>query len=335
MKLAIVSLSTFGYFERMAIAASRRGIETEFFDERPANDVFTKLFLRFAPKGFVRSILGRHVMEQRQKIVDGGFTHVLFVFAEAFSADDIRFLCEAGLRVCRFTWDSVQNRPSVTKLDPLMHAIASFDPDDCAAYGYSYIPLYSEVIRPEGMLEMNQRQFDFYFCGTTHSDRAMLLNSMMTISKRRGWRTNFKLFFHSRLLYALRYWRDRRAMALFDQISTIPFSHAETIEDSRNARVVVDIHHPKQSGLTMRSFEALAQGAVLLTTNAQAATLIEPSLTERVVFLDRRRLEASMMEALARCGGPLELGQYEKLSQDRFLTQIFDLLGITVDGDPA
>lgn len=335
MKLAIISLSTFGYFERMAVAATRRGVETEFFDERPANDVLTKLVLRLAPKWFGRKLVRRHVEAQRQRIVDGGFTHVLLVFAEVFSVDDIAFLRDAGLRVSRFTWDSVQNRSNVAALDPFMDAIGSFDPDDCAACGYSYIPLYSEVIRPEGMLGKDQRPIDFYFCGTTHTDRAALIHLMEKIALRRGWKTAFKLFYHSRPLYALRHWRDRRALALFDQISSRPFPHAETLKDSRNAKVVVDIHHAKQSGLTMRSFEALAQGAVLLTTNRRATELFDPGFRERVVFLDRSALEESMAEALSRPAGPLAPGQYEDLSQDRFLAQIFDLIGITPGGGPS
>lgn len=334
MKLAIVSLSTFGYFERMALAATARGVEAEFFDERPANDVRTKLVLRLTPKWFGRRLVRHHVEAQRQKIIDGGFTHVLLVFAETFSVDDIQFLRAAGLRVSRFTWDSVQNRSNVASLDPYMDAIGSFDPDDCAAYGYTYIPLYSEVIRPEGILAKEDRPIDFYFCGTTHTDRAALIHRISEIASRRGWTTLFKLFYHSRPLYALRHWRDRRALALYGQISSQSFPHAEILEGSRRAKVVVDIHHAKQSGLTMRSFETLAQGAVLLTTNQRAVDLIEPGLRDRVVHLDRGALEASLAEALTRHAGPLEPDQYHQLSQDRFLDQIFDLVGIT-PGVPA
>lgn len=335
MKLAIVSLSTFGYFERMAEAATRRGVPAVFFDERPANDVWTKLVLRVAPKRFGRWLARRHVSAQRQRIVDEGFTHVLLVFAETYAAPDLDFLKCAGLRTSRFTWDSLQNRSNVAALDPYMEAIGSFDPEDCGAYGYTYIPLYSEEIVPEAVQPKEKRPIDFYFCGTTHTDRAALIHQIEEIASKRGWQTDFKLFYHSRLLYALRHWRDKRALALYQKIREKPFPHAETLDDSRHAKVVIDIHHAKQSGLTMRSFEALAQGAVLLTTNRRASELMDPGLRERVVYLDRGALEASMAEAVSRHAGPLEPHQYESLSLDRFLNQIFDLLGLTPGEKPA
>lgn len=330
-KLAILGLSTFGYFERLAAAATNRGIESEFFDERPANDVFTKLLLRFLPKRIGRILIEHHIEMVRQRIVEGGFSHVLLVFAETFSVEDVIFLRNSGISVCRFSWDSLRNRPHLVTLDPFMDAIGSFDPDDCSSRGYTYIPLFSDPPSVGGILDKSQRNIDFYFYGTMHSDRAALIYRLEEIASQRCWKTSFKLFYHSRILYILRHWRDRRALALRHQVQDVAFPHQEILESCRNAKVVVDIHHASQSGLTMRSFEALAQGAVLLTTNPRAADLIDPSLQERVVFLDRGNLESSMLEAVSRPAGPLDLQQCENLSQDRFLDQIFSLLGITSD----
>jgi phage terminase large subunit-like protein len=334
VKLAIISLSTFGYFERMAIAMTKRGVEAQFFDERPANDVLSKLVMRFATKRLVRKLARRHVEAQLNRIINGGFTHVLLVFAEVVSTDDIQFLRAAGLRISRYTWDSLRNRPNVAEFDPFMDAVGSFDPHDCAVKGYTYIPLYCEHINPEGVLPHNDRPIDFYFCGTAHTDRAALISRMKEISLHRNWRTVSQLFYHSRLLYAVRHWNDKRALALFNQISSDSFALSDIIAHIRKAKVVVDVHHANQSGLTMRTFEALAQGAVLLTTNQYAADLIDPALRDRVVFLDRNAVEASMAEALNRHSGPLAAEQYETLSQDRFLRQIFDLVGLAPVGIP-
>ncbi len=326
MKLAIISLSTFGYFERMAAAASSMGVPTEFFDERPSNTFWTKAFLRLIPKSVARSFVRRHINAQRQAIVESGFTHALIVFAEVYSAEDIQFLQAAGVRVSRYTWDSTQNRSSVIELDRHMDAVGSFDPEDCEKFGYAYIPLYSEGVSPADVIPADQRAVDFYFCGTVHTDRAAILSAMQHVATENAWKVRWQLFFHSRPVYFLQNFGNKAAMSLFDQVSSAPFPHAETLQLSRQSKVVVDIHHAKQSGLTMRSFEALAQGAVLLTTNELALSAINPVLADRVVLLDRDNIAGSMLAAIERPSGPLADEQYYDLSLERFLEQIFSLL---------
>ncbi|MEO9461757.1 MAG: hypothetical protein ABJ242_03385 [Marinomonas sp.] len=335
MKLAIISLSTFGYFERMADKAIEMGVPAVFFDERPSNGFWVKFFLRAMPKSFARWFVRRHVHEQLAKIAGGGFTHALIVFAEVYSVTDIELLKSKGIRVSRFTWDSTQNRASVVELDNHMYAVGSFDPDDCSQYGYKYIPLYSEGIAPANVNSASDRSIDFYFCGTVHTDRASILHQMQQIAEEKGWSVRWQLFFHSRFAYYLKNFRDKAALALYPQITSTSFPHTEILQLSRESRIVVDIHHAKQSGLTMRSYEALAQGAVLLTTNERALTAITPDLADRVVYLDRANLRASMDEAVKRTCGPLKQEQYYELSHDRFMRQIFSLLGITSPDDKS
>lgn len=327
VKLALVAISTFGYFERLAEHASALGIDTVFFDERPDNSVRQKLLYRYAPRSVTNLISKRHRSDLVDRILAGGFTHALIVFAELISVDDVRRLKDHGVIVSRFTWDSLRNRPQVLQFDPLMRAIASFDPDDCATQGYRYIPLYSETV-PEQLPSENDRTTDFYFCGTMHSNRPEIISEVMAISARRGWRSLMKLFYHSHWLYYLRNLTDRRALSLRKHISDVGFKHRETLADSANARVVIDIQHPDQSGLTMRTFEALAQGAVLLTTNDRILDLLDESLQHRVVILDRNDIEGSMERAIAVMPGPLNERQRHALSVNRFLLQIFELLGI-------
>jgi len=330
LKFAIISLSTFGYFERMAVASSVRGIPTKFFDERPRNDVFTKMFLRLAPKKITQNFSQAHINNVCNEIIEDKYTHVMIVFAETIQKEDLTKFINAGISLSRFTWDSIGNRSHVRKFDHLMKAIGSFDPDDCETYGYKYIPLYCETIEPHTIQKGVNRKFDFYFCGTMHTDRPNLINQMIRLCDKHGWTPKWDLFYHSRWLYKIRNSNNPQAMEIYDRISDTPFPHTQTLENTRNSRVIVDIHHSKQSGLTMRTFEALAQGSVLLTTNERALDLVDSSLLNRVVILDRKNLETSMITALSRLSGPLKDSQYFSLSFDRFLDQIYELNGLKI-----
>ena len=328
MKLAIISLSTFGYFERLSESISRRGIATKFFDERPANDVVSKLKYRVLPRKIGQQMARHHTRSICEQIVAEGFTHVLVFFLEVLSRSDIEYLKTHGLQISRYTWDSVRNRPNILQFDDLMEAVGSFDPDDCEKYGYTYIPLYSEIIEENQVRPMKVREFDFYFCGTMHSSRPTLIYDIEKISQRREWRIKLKLFYYSHWLYVVQNLMNRKAMRLRHQISSAPFAHNAILTDSQLSRVVIDIHHPGQNGLTMRTYEALAQGAILATTNHNALKFLGSEFPGRVATLDLENLEFSLEQALKHQPPPLTEAQYYTLSQERFIDQILTVAGL-------
>ena len=327
-KLAIIGLSTFGYFERLAGHITRCGVEAQFFDERPSNDVATKLVLRVLPKALSRPLVRKPLAELCNTIISGDFTHVLVIFAELIGPAELARLKNNGIKVFRYTWDSVGNRPSVRKLDHLMEAIGSFDPEDCRTHGYRYIPLYSETVPSASLSTFADRPNDFYFCGTMHSVRARVISRIEEQCVARNWSILLKLFYHSRKLFVLKNLHDFRTLRITSRISETGFKHAETLEDCRRSKVVLDINHPRQQGLTMRTFETIAQGAVLLSTNRMAVSLLDPALQDRIILLDDKDIAGSMARALTASPAPLNGQQRHMLSVDRFVHQLFEMMGL-------
>ncbi len=325
-KLAIIGLSTFGYFERLAAHITRCGIEARFFDERPSNDVATKLTLRLLPKSLTRPLVKQQLAKLCDGIITGNFTHVLVIFAELIGPAELQRLKDLGIRVFRYTWDSVGNRPSVRKLDHLMEAIGSFDPEDCRNHGYHYIPLYSESVPSAELPAFADRPQDFYFCGTMHSVRARIISRIEEQCVAHNWSILLKLFYHSRKLFVLKNLHDFSTLRITPRISEKGFKHAETLEDCRRSKVVLDINHPRQQGLTMRTFETLAQGAVLLSTNRMAVSLLDPALQDRIVLLDDKDMAGSMRRALQANPAPLNAEQRHMLSVERFVHQLLEMM---------
>lgn len=324
-KLAIIGLSTFGYFERLAGHITRCGVEARFFDERPSNDVATKLTLRLLPKGLSRLLVKKQLTALCDGIIAGNHTHVLVIFAELIGPAELQRLKDNGIKVFRYTWDSVGNRPSVRKLDHLMAAIGSFDPEDCRNHGYHYIPLYSETVQSDDLSAFAERPNDFYLCGTMHSVRARRIEEQCVTH---NWSILLKLFYHSRKLFVLKNLHDLTTLRMTSRISETGFKHAETLEDCRRSKVVLDINHPRQQGLTMRTFETIAQGAVLLSTNRMAVSLLDPVLQGRIVLLDDKDFAGSMQRALQANPAPLSAGLRHTLSVERFVHLLLEMLGL-------
>lgn len=323
MNVAIIGPAFFGYLNRIAALMTSRGIPTRFYDEFPSNGIFTKILLRYSPLVGRQQATRRFHEQITAEIIQSGTTHVLFGTIEMFPHGCIRRLQEHGITMSRYAWDSVRNKPYAKTLDPYMLAVASFDPGDCDREGYIYIPLYSgaHIVAPT-----SRRDIDFLYCATFHSNRPSVIAKIIHETFRADWKLELMLFFHSKKLWHLRYLFNPAVWHLGRLISAKAFSFNEIADVTARSRVVIDIHHGGQNGLTMRTFEALSLGAIVLTTNDAAPRALPPQLRDRVVVLNLDDVAGSMREALARPREVLTDEMQHYLSANRFIDQIIALL---------
>jgi len=329
MKLAIIGPAFFGYLEELADSFTRSGINAAFYDERPSNSVSSKVVFRLASQSMKARIAKQHLENLCEQVIRAGSTHVLLVSVEIVDSIAVQRFREANLKVSRYGWDSVRNKPLMHSLDPLMDHIASFDGQDCETYGYSYIPLYSSLTADPTFEQV--KETDFFYCTTLHSNRPLWVTRFLEVINAKGWQANFLLFYHNRLLWWVQYIKTPSVWGLLKSISTISFSRDEIALATQAAKVVLDIHHGAQTGLTMRTYEALSLGVVLLTTNKAAFQYLPEDLHDRLVFLDAENLTKSMQTALERTPAPLTPAQSHSLSRDRFIAQLTAL----INGDPV
>lgn len=323
MNVAIVGPAFFGYLRRIANLLTSRGVPAEFYDEFPSNKIFAKILLRYSPLVIRQRVARQYHIEITDKIISSGVTHVLFGTIEMFPHDCVRRLQDHGIVMCRYAWDSVVNKPYAKTLDPFLRGVASFDPVDCKDRGYRYVPLFSAVSSP-AMDAL--RDVDFFYCATFHSNRPFVIKKVIAASAKAGWALRLMLFFHSKRLWLTRFAFHPEVWGMRDMFSTKPYSLDEIAAATVRAQVVIDIHHQGQNGLTMRTFEALSLGAIVLTTNAMALSGLPAELCERVVILDINDVDGSMRQALGRSVGALSPDMAYYLSSDRFLDQITALL---------
>jgi hypothetical protein len=96
-------------------------------------------------------------------------------------------------------------------------------------------------------------------------------------------------FIPGRLMWFLRHladWSLWRPAGI--RLSTEPIAASDVHRITAASRAVVDIEHPRQRGLTMRTIETLLAGHKLVTTNAHVSQsdLYDPT---RVCIVDRKR----------------------------------------------
>lgn len=323
MKVAIVGPAFFGYLADIAKRMTARGIGTIYEDELPSNRVGAKVAIRQSPSMIKDRALARHLDQITRRILDEGCTHVLLVSVEAVTIEMVEALSAAGVVVCTYSFDSVENKPRVAELAPHVLRTASFDPVDCERHGFTMIPLFSAALVKDPAPE---RETDLFICTTLYANRPIVVRSLLRAAHADNLSFRAFLFSHSRVLWLLRNIREPRVWPLLAKIRTTPFSQLEIADATQRARVVLDLHHVKQTGLTMRTFEALSLGAVLLSSNPTALEELPAALASRVVQLDLKDLSGSIETALAVETTPLASELAYGLSVDRFIEQIVALM---------
>ncbi len=157
-------------------------------------------------------------------------------------------------------WELIENKTTLLKN---FNKIYSFDSEDCRKYGFVLRPLFYNI----NDNKKENRIFDVSFIGTEHSNRLERLREIKEICKEEG----YNYFFRLKTTYlpvlksilGLRpYKRDD-----IDIVSFKPLNYDEVLSITRRTKCVLDLVHPSQCGLTMRTLETFALGCKLITTN--------------------------------------------------------------------
>lgn len=184
-----------------------------------------------------------------------------------------------------YLWDSVLENEYVKAIIPLFDEVMSFDMHDCPKYGFDYLPLfYSNDYKYDPTKEIDYKYL-FSFVGTDHTDRHFILFELQKQANALGWdsyihlRTS-KLGYYKRRLKGM---NVKKSDYKFESISGARISELYS-----QSKCVIDIENDVQAGLTMRTFEALASGKKLITTNKhiKETDLYHPN---NVFVIDRKK----------------------------------------------
>ena len=189
-----------------------------------------------------------------------------------------------------YLWDSVRNHRAALSIVPLVDRVFTFDIEDSKNYNsWHLLPNYYVEKHDENRRQRDDNKpvrWNLTFIGTCHSDR---LKIMVKVSQNLPPDIAFYRFvyFQSPLLYYFRKILDP-AFRKFrpDELSLKPKLGAESDSVVQSTAAILDIHHPRQSGLSHRAVDALASGFKLVTTNEHIKST--PYYDEqRVYIIDR------------------------------------------------
>ena len=193
---------------------------------------------------------------------------ILVIKGESISEKTMRSICHRYPKSKKilYEWDSTSINPQSLTIAPYFDAVASFDPEDAAQYGWKYRPLFFE---DQKETIPRKELYDLSFIGTIHTHRINIFRQAKLQTEQNS--LIFYAYLYSNFFtYNIKKFikKDAAFQGLkSNEVHYKPLPLEETISVYRSSKVILDYAAPGQNGLTMRTIEALCNGCKLLTNN--------------------------------------------------------------------
>lgn len=265
-RVLLVAPPFFGYDQDIKQGIEMRGVRVDLLPDRPFDSPTMRALTKLRPAWILPA--ADRLYEQ---LLEGfGAKHydaILVVNGQTLSSAMRRRLRQMfpAARQVLYMWDSLRNRPGmISELDQF-DATFSFDRSDASGYGMTLRPLFFGPrfeLAPQDTFKHH-----ISFVGTAHTDRFAVVDRLRR-SLPAGLNAHWYLYLQARWVF---HWYKLTQpgfnSARLDDFQFQPLSKPALSKVFADSRAVLDIEHPLQRGLTMRTFETLGAHKKLVSTN--------------------------------------------------------------------
>ena len=289
------SVQTFNLEKEIVGKLEELGANVHYYDERPANNNFTKGIIRLK-RSLVQSKINIYyneiLLETTSKDYDFLFVNKGEVIPEFFLEKFKKLHPE-----CQFifyTWDSFSNNKHALSILKYFDKKFTFDSDDAIIYGLDFRPLFYldfyKKIEPISNLTVTN---DLLFLGTAHSDRYKISASIADWCDRNLLKSYCYYYMPGKWVYFYKKIFDKTFKDFdYKKLSFESLKADDLFKLYQSSMVILDINHPGQKGLTMRTFETIGAKRKMITTNLEVKkySFYNPN---NILVVDRENIELS------------------------------------------
>lgn len=292
-RILFIAPAFFGYEEKIADKMIELGAMVDFFDERSIKSSYERALLKINPQIFRKKTIDYYT-QIIDKISNVDYDHVLVIKCEMMSIEIIKELKRLFSKAtfCLYLYDSLNNIKGVkTKLD-YFDRVLSFDMEDTSRHSKMiFRPLFFIDDYKKTFNKQKEYKFDVSFIGTMHSDRYKVIKAIKDVADKNHYEYFFYCYLQSKFMYYFYKLTKREFRGTkkenFQFAKILSSEIAEVIDKTK---VVLDIQHPKQTGLTMRTIEMIGMHKKLITTN-QNIKKYDFYNPDNIAVIDRNKIE--------------------------------------------
>lgn len=290
--IILISTSYFGYYQHISSELVKKGANVTTFVDNPLD--FIKL--KVLNLSIFRKIIGKYIIQVYnsyiiRKVKSKKVDYILVVRGDNLSVNFLQKLKNiSDAKLIMYQWDSIKNFDYLNFVS-YFDKVCSFDPVDCKNYDFEYIQLFA--LKSFDGLYKNRSypiKYDFLLMGFNHSIRYRVAQKISDYCIENNKKCKILLYNPpilfiiaelkkhgiSKFLKKVVHFNKHYSFITFRSVSTNQWQNL--LQSSSH---VIDLPHPEQNGLTMRTFETLASGNYLYTTNKQL--LNEPFYTKEAM----------------------------------------------------
>ena len=322
-KILFFCVQTFNLEKDLIRQFEKYGAKVTYFDERPSNSILTKGIIRINRR-LMKKKIHAYYKEILIRIKDEDFDYLLVNRGEVLPREFLESFIQIQPKCKRmfYTWDSFENHSNALTILDLFNQRFTFDKQDAKNYKIGFRPLYFTDRYREVLKCSNIKTIDLLFLGTAHSDRYVISSKIASWCYKNDLNIYNYYYMQSRLVYFYKVIFDS-SFKNFDirKLSFKSLSIDQIINLYKKSDVILDISHPGQSGLTMRTFESIGSGKKLVTTNKNIKDypFFNP---KNILIIDRKSIRLSK-DFFSGKYESLTPELYERCSIDGWISDIF------------
>ena len=253
----------YSYKDAIVNEMEKNGYSVDWFSDtiklNVAESLFSLVFPIYKRKKFDRYF--------KKTISNKKYDLVVIVFGGFyFREKHISILREAyqGTPIVYYAWDSVKNFPHTEELIKSCDKAFTFDEDDAKHYSIPLLPLF---YIEKASLE-REKKYKISIIATLFNKKIESINKVVRFTESIDNKYVFLKVKSKLHAIEMRIKNDGSFKGIKKYCSYQALSHREMIDVFEQSIAVVDFPIPNQTGLTIRTFEALALKCKVITTNA-------------------------------------------------------------------
>jgi hypothetical protein len=314
----------FGYEIEIQKTLKFLGGDVDFYDERPKNSFLVRVLIRLNLKFLLNRIIKKHYVDIYEKIRTKKYDYVLIISPETLDYKKISKIkkLQPNSKFILYMWDSFSNKNSFNVIE-LFDKVISFDSRDAEKYNLNFLPLFYIKDYESVKEDVDEYKYDLCITATAHSDRYVIAEKIRNqISEYK-----LRMFSYFYLPNKIMYWVRKIFVNKFGygnirDFSFSSLSQQEIIKIIEQSKVVLDINHPLQYGLTSRCIESLGANRKLITSNKNIKDYdFYNENNIRIINRKDPKIDVNFFETIY-LKPPKEI--YQKYSLKSWLTIIFE-----------
>jgi hypothetical protein len=251
----------FSYDIEIKKAIEKQGYSVELHDERPSANLFVRALIRFGFNAVLKRKIENYflnILNSLNETVD----ILIIINPESITPELLNQYRAKCKKIVVYMWDSFKNKPQAKNLIPHADSFYTFDVNDSQKFNIIFKPLFYSGVYQIDELHILPK-YDMSFIGTVHSSRYEYVKK---ISRDFNSYTFFFCPSYFVFFYKKYITREIKKVPVKD-VSFKSLSENDVISVVANSKCILDISHPLQQGLTMRSIETMGAKRKLITTN--------------------------------------------------------------------